>query len=658
MDGFNLSNIQNAMLGSTQVSALYYGDDKIWPSETLYYKHWSKYEKQYFTVEVLEDSCAIRLLRYGSSSAPCPEFKFAYSIDGAQWSETNFTSINTYTYYTVVSGLRAGQKVRIKINREAWGKSNSWSGSRGDSLYFTKQVKLSGNINSLIRGADFYKNYYCADINTCNFMTNLFYCNDSSLIANIIDVSKLYIPAYKFGNHGNYTEDGATIYTNRYQFYNMFNGCSFLKAPYLDIYIRGNEYFCYSNMFRNVSTLNNANNISIDSPTTPSNPSYYAFESMFSNCSSLTKFPKCIICNSTTGTFTGMFGNCTSLTDLEINALNINNNSYSSWLDNTTNLTQIKVNSKNISTTASNFKSGKTLVSSKYYNPYYLTIESLEDNNVISFKSAVSGFMLDGWGIYVNGTYIKKQYIGGNGNTYELATLNKGDILQIENASSSDISFYNNSTSASLDSCSRFITTGKFNVSGELNSILKRSSNFTSSSTSINAYGLYGLFSNSKVVDARSLKFDYISTTFNDNIFFGMFANCIYLERAPRLINIDFDSKQTISYMFYGCTSLYEGPEIYILGLNSSSFSQTLKSIFEGCANLEYVALRFSSDNRDKTWKYVMTNWLKGTTPNKLTVNSNLWSASSGMIELDGTSNNSTIPSGATLIDHKIISEL
>ena len=30
MNGLNLSNIQNAMLGSTQVSALYYGSVKIW----------------------------------------------------------------------------------------------------------------------------------------------------------------------------------------------------------------------------------------------------------------------------------------------------------------------------------------------------------------------------------------------------------------------------------------------------------------------------------------------------------------------------------------------------------------------------------------------------------------------------------------------------
>lgn len=652
MNGLNLSNIQDAKLGSTQVSALYYGNTKLWPLETFYYKDWSKYEKQYFTVEVLEDSCAIRLLRYGKSSSPCPAFTFEYSIDGGTWVSKSYNELTSYTYYTTISNLNAGQKVRIRVNREAWGKSDSWSYSRGDSLYFTKQVRLSGNINSLIRGANFYKNYNCKDINTCNFMNSLFYCNDSSLIANITDVSKLYIPAYSFAPQGSYTEDGATIYTNRYQFYKMFENCSFPKAPYLDIYVNSNEYFMYSNMFRNATTLSNVDHISIDSPIVSANPSYYGFQAMFYGCSSLTKSPKMTFYGSTTRTFESMFGGCSSLTDLEINLFNINDNSFNSWVDDTTNLTQIKINSKHISTNSSNLKSSKTLVSSKYYDPYYFTIESLEDNNVISFKP-MSSYMLNGWSLYKNGTFIKTQYLGST--TVELATLNKGDILQIVNGSSSDVSFYTNSSQATLEYCARFITTGKFNVSGEINSLFRRSSNFNTSTTSIGGYGLTGFFSNSKVVDARNLKFDCI--TLGTYSLYMMFAKCEYLERAPRFIECLYDDNHSLDYMFAYCTSLYEGPEILIDILQSSSASSRLHNIFYNCANLEYVAMRFITDSMsDTTNQYGMVDWLTGTTPSKLTINSNLWSASSGMAELSSYSN-SKIPEGATLIDYKIIKQ-
>ena len=655
MNGFNLSNIQNAMLGSTQVSALYFGENKLWPLETFYYKDWSKYEKQYFTVEILEDSCDIRIVRYGTSSSPYPEFKIYYSIDGGTWITSTSPEATANTYYAMLSNLRKGQKVRIKRVTESWGKTDSWSSSRGSSIQFTKQVKLSGNINSLIKGDDFYKNYNCKDINTCNFMTELFYSGNTANKLNIIDVSKLYIPAYAFGYAGSYTDENTskTVYTNRYQFSSTFRSLPITKAPYVDIYVTGNEYFKFTSMFRGTA-INNVEHISIDSPILSGNPSYYGFEAMFLDCTSLIKSPKMMIYKSTTGTFDGMFSGCTSLSDFEFNAYSINAG-YSNWLNNTTNLTEIRTSAHNTSTTLSDFKAGKTVVKSKYYNPYYFTIESLEDNNGISFKGMPGFSVYNCWAIYVNGTYVATKSLSHSPTL--LATLNKGDILQIVWSSSTSMDAFTNQTNATLENCSKFITTGKFNVSGYLTSLWNTDKKFTGDFVSTYGYALWGLFSNSKVVDARNLKFDNIYTYTYVSPFGAMFANCAYLERAPRFIKIEYDSSKAVDYMFYNCTSLYEGPEILIKELNSSSTgSSKSTNIFYGCLNLEYLALRFTTDNRTDKKQYIMLYWLSGTTPSKLTVNTNLWSASSGMVELTSYST-SKIPEGATAIDHKICIE-
>ena len=46
MNGLNLSNIQDAKLGTTQLSSIYLGSTKLWPTTI-------DYSKEYLTIESL-----------------------------------------------------------------------------------------------------------------------------------------------------------------------------------------------------------------------------------------------------------------------------------------------------------------------------------------------------------------------------------------------------------------------------------------------------------------------------------------------------------------------------------------------------------------------------------------------------------------------------
>ena len=182
---------------------------------------------------------------------------------------------------------------------------------------------------------------------------------------------------------------------------------------------------------------------------------------------------------------------------------------------------------------------------------------------------------------------------------------------------------------------SDFYSTGKFDASGDLLSILQLRS--IDSDATLQSYTFYKMFYGCNVVDASemalSLKtlpnncFDQTfygcqymtyppkidATSAGDSAMNSMFCNCVGLLESPQ-INVSNaptrcctemfksctslvtarDIKTTscsgsnsFSSMFYGCTSLVTAPKIYITNFNSQS--NTFKECFVGCTNLETV---------------------------------------------------------------------
>ena len=242
MNGFNLSDITDAKLGTTTLGSIYLGSTKLWPLGT-------DYSKEYFTIEALKNT-TIRLHKNTTSGK---KRSVAFSRNGKTWSMlVTQGDIFDYEYDNVE--LSAGEKIYIK--------ASDWSNvTTSDYVYFTSSsnINVYGNANSII------------DINfkTRNIMRKyMFY----KLFYNlpIVDASNLVLPSTP----------------GDYSYQSMFENCAQLVYPPKTL--SGTKVGLYgcSDMFKGCSSL-------IDVPDLPATTlDGYAYSGMFQNCTSLTVLPK------------------------------------------------------------------------------------------------------------------------------------------------------------------------------------------------------------------------------------------------------------------------------------------------------------------------------------------------------------------------------
>ena len=242
MNGFNLSDITDAKLGTTTLGSIYLGSTKLWPLGT-------DYSKEYFTIEALKNT-TIRLHKNTTSGK---KRSVAFSRNGKTWSSlvTQGDRID-YEYDNVE--LSAGEKIYIK--------AVDWSNvTTSDYAYFTSSsnINVYGNANSII------------DINfkTRNIMRKyMFYKLFYELP--IVDASNLVLPSTP----------------GDYSYQSMFENCAQLVYPPKKL--SGTKVGLYgcSYMFKGCSSL-------IDVPDLPATTlDGYAYSGMFENCTSLTVLPK------------------------------------------------------------------------------------------------------------------------------------------------------------------------------------------------------------------------------------------------------------------------------------------------------------------------------------------------------------------------------
>lgn len=154
-------------------------------------------------------------------------------------------------------------------------------------------------------------------------------------------------------------------------------------------------------------------------------------------------------------------------------------------------------------------------------------------------------------------------------------SVSAGDVVQFIGDNT------NYATTNNVDACNSFHSTCTFNVRGNIMSLFK-SSGFGYLTTLPSTYSIPYLFYNTGVVDASGLILP--ATTMTDYCYMGLFQSCTSLTNAPSLPATTM-ADACYADMFLGCTSLATAPELPATTLVDNCYY----SMFYECSNLNYI---------------------------------------------------------------------
>lgn len=245
------------------------------------------------------------------------------------------------------------------------------------------------------------------------------------------------------------------------------------------------------------------------------------------------------------------------------------------------------------------------------YSSQYLTIESLEDGNVISFTAdntsitrTISASTDDGatWTEYTSST-------GGT----QIATLNTGEKVLLKGLDSAY-------------SYNHFTSSDEVEVYGNIMSLLY-GDNFSGQTTLTESRTFPTLFMGCKVIFAENLILP--ATTLTQYCYYNMFRGCTSLTTAPELPATTL-ANNCYGYMFYGCTSLTTAPVLPATTLaygcygymfyNCTSLTTApqlsattlvdgcYQYMFAGCSSLNYIKCLATDISATQSTVY----WLNG----------------------------------------------
>ena len=294
MNGFNLSDITDAKLGTTTLGSIYLGSTKLWPLGNI------DYSQEYLTIKSLADNNTITWTFTGSD--PIQNVIY-WSKNGTSW-----TSAIASTSDTPVSlaTLNKGEKMYLK------GENVTYASSASKYSHFNSdyEFNVSGNIMSLIYGDNFIGQITLSS--SYNFVSIF-------KGSKVVDASNLILPA-------------TTLTSNCY--YGMFSVCtSLVAAPALPATTLASS--CYSNMFYGCTSLATAPELPATTLT-----GTYCYSYMFKGCTSLTTAPELPATTLTADCYGYMFYGCTSLATAPVlPATTLENYCYEHMFQNCTSLT-------------------------------------------------------------------------------------------------------------------------------------------------------------------------------------------------------------------------------------------------------------------------------------------------------------------------------
>ena len=209
---------------------------------------------------------------------------------------------------------------------------------------------------------------------------------------------------------------------------------------------------------------------------------------------------------------------------------------------------------------------------------------------------------------------------------------NIGDVITLTNVG--DKVYFkaegqNQSLARSPENYHRFDFIGKFEASGNVNSLLEEDEETARTMSLENREFCYAyLFSGSTLTTAPELP----ATTLAYGCYAMMFQNCQNLTTAPDLPATTL-ANWCYYTMFYNCTALTTAPELPAYTLVDSCYA----GMFAGCSQLNYVLVGFD-------------NWVQYATDNWLPQNTGTFKCPQTLIDNTTERSNVTVPASWTMV--------
>lgn len=298
MNGLNFSDASDIRLGSSTITALYYGSTLLWPLKR-------DYSKEYLTIEAVDNSVLVSF-KLGATSGMSASKDIQYSRDKSNWTTVSFGPPENIPQVV----LDKGEKLYLKGDNLTY---SDYSDDDNNEFYKcnikitgdNSNAKLYGNIMSLLY-ADNFANQTTLH-NRCTF-GSLFMGSTA-----LTDASNLILPA-------------TTLSDRCYQ--GMFSDCSSLisipKLPATTL-----APWCYSGMFENCTSLIESMQ---ELPATTLAEECYSY--MFSRCTSLRLHPDLPATTLTPGCYLHMFSNTNITAGPELPATTLAKECYAFMFNN------------------------------------------------------------------------------------------------------------------------------------------------------------------------------------------------------------------------------------------------------------------------------------------------------------------------------------
>ena len=149
-------------------------------------------------------------------------------------------------------------------------------------------------------------------------------------------------------------------------------------------------------------------------------------------------------------------------------------------------------------------------------------------------------------------------------------------------------------------------TGGKFEIGGNLASLVVGDSYVNEGSTVSGATFLDFLKANTNLIDAYNLEIPMMTVT--ENAYKSMFDSCTNLERGPQLLPATSLGKTCYRNMFYNCAKLENAPVLAATSIVQGCYQR----MFYGCAKINYIKMLGTKNYRDDAFISDGTNWCGG----------------------------------------------
>lgn len=291
-----LNNATDIRLGSTQVSAVYLGQTKIWPSTPTPVHD---YSQDYLTFHITTGGN----IWFNTTAS---DNSFTKTIQYSKDNGSTWTSITSQYNGGAVISVNQGDKLLLKgTNTQYADPINQYITKFYKPVSTGAEFSISGNIMSLIYGDNFVNHTTLSDTYT---------------FKGIFEQSGAW-------NAENLVLPAMTLSEGCYEM--MFYGCTLLEAPPKVLPATTLAESCYYGMFESCDNLIAAPQINA---TTLDD---YCCQLMFAYCTSLTTAPDLISTSLKNDCYMMMFYGCTSLNYVKcIATLNLNSSSNThEWLN-------------------------------------------------------------------------------------------------------------------------------------------------------------------------------------------------------------------------------------------------------------------------------------------------------------------------------------